>query len=98
MNPLMRTNEGYKGMTAQEALGVANGAEHRPARPWHQVLALGGNPRIGSKDLPSIDNAQLYPYSVSLLLRYSASLSFNSRVSRLSLALKARVRTARMAR
>ena len=31
MSPLMRANEGYKGMTAQEALGVANGAEHRPA-------------------------------------------------------------------
>lgn len=25
MNPLMRANEGYKGMTAREALGVANG-------------------------------------------------------------------------
>lgn len=25
MNPLMRVNEDYKGMTAREALGVANG-------------------------------------------------------------------------
>ena len=31
MNPLMRANEGYKGMTAQEELGIANGAGHRPA-------------------------------------------------------------------
>lgn len=41
MNPLMRANEGYKGMTAQEALGVANGAEHRPAP------ALASGPRAG---------------------------------------------------
>lgn len=31
MNPLMRENGDCKGMTAQEALGVANGAGHRPA-------------------------------------------------------------------
>lgn len=41
MNPLMRANGGYKGMTAQEALGVANGAEHRPAP------ALASGPRAG---------------------------------------------------
>lgn len=41
MSPLMRANGDCKGMTAQEALGVANGAEHRPA----SALALG--PRIG---------------------------------------------------
>ncbi len=41
MNPLMRANEGYKGMTAQEALGIANGAEHRPAP------ALASGPRTG---------------------------------------------------
>lgn len=41
MNPLMRANEGYKGMTAQEALGVANGAEYRPAP------ALASGPRTG---------------------------------------------------
>ena len=41
MSPLMRANEGYKGMTAQEALGVANGAEHRPAP------LLASDPRTG---------------------------------------------------
>lgn len=41
MNPLMRANEDYKGMTAQEALGVANGAVHRPAP------ALASGPRTG---------------------------------------------------
>ena len=41
MNPLMRANGDCKGMTAQEALGVANGAEHRPA----PLLASG--PRAG---------------------------------------------------
>lgn len=41
MNPLMRANGGYKGMTAQEALGVANGAGHRPAP------ALASGPRTG---------------------------------------------------
>ena len=41
MNPLMRANEDYKGMTAQEALGVANGAEYRPAP------ALASGPRTG---------------------------------------------------
>lgn len=42
MNPLMRANGGgYKGVTAQEALGVANGAEHRPAP------ALVSGPRAG---------------------------------------------------
>ena len=98
MNPLMRVNEDYKDDRAGSAWGSERGLSIALRRPWHQVLALGGIPRNGSKDLPSIDNARLYPYSVSLLLRYSASLSFNSRVSRLSLALKTRVRTARMAR
>ena len=41
MNPLMRANEGYKGMSAQEALGVANGAGNRPAP------ALASGPRTG---------------------------------------------------
>ena len=41
MNPLMRANEDYKGMTAREALGVANGVEHRPAP------ALASGPRTG---------------------------------------------------
>ena len=41
MNPLMRANEDYKGMSAQEALGIANGAGHRPAP------ALASDPRIG---------------------------------------------------
>lgn len=41
MNPLMRANEEYKGMTAQEALGIANGAEHRPSP------ALASGPRAG---------------------------------------------------
>lgn len=98
LKPLMRASEGYGGVTAREALGIANGAGHRPAPALASGPRTGRYPGDGSKDLPSIDNARLYPHSVSLLLRYSASLSFNSRVSRLSLALKARVRTARMAR
>lgn len=41
MSPLMRANGDCKGMTAQEALGVANGAEHRPAP------LLASDPRTG---------------------------------------------------
>lgn len=41
MNPLMRANGGLQGHAAQEALGVVNGAEHRPAP------ALASGPRAG---------------------------------------------------
>lgn len=41
LSPLMRANGDCKGMTAREALGVANGAERRPAP------ALASGPRTG---------------------------------------------------
>lgn len=41
MSPLMRANGDCKGMTAREALGVANGAGHRPSP------ALASGPRAG---------------------------------------------------
>ena len=70
----------------------------RTADSTRDSKARGGIPRNGSKDLSSVDKSQLLPYCISLLLRYPASLSFNSRVSRLSFALNARVSTARMVR
>ena len=95
MNPLMRANGGLQG---HDRAGSAWGSERGRASPCAGLGIRSSRWAVIRGSGVRICPASIYPYSVSLLLRYSASLSFNSRVSRLSLALKARVRTARMAR
>ena len=90
-----------------EEIEVGEGAEGRSpgntrdgiSRIWYLETAKHGAAfeGMGVRVYLASTNSVL-PYRISLLLRYSASPSFNSRVSRLSLALNARVSTAKMAR